>query len=114
GDGAGWNAWRGAGDGGRGGKGGGRDHRAFRPRGFLRLSQAPCLRLRKTGDRARDKPREGLTEKRPRSIRAVGVPVISSVEDVADALERERYVADRSLAVTLFLALRLATPLFVH
>jgi MoxR-like ATPase len=36
------------------------------------------------------------------------------VEDVAAALERERYVADRSLAVTLFLALRLGKPLFVE
>jgi len=42
------------------------------------------------------------------------VPVLSSVEDVAAALERERYVADRSLAVTLFLALRLGKPLFVE
>ena len=41
-------------------------------------------------------------------------PVISSVEDVAEALDRERYVADRSLAVTLFLALRLGKPLFVE
>ncbi|TME30535.1 MAG: MoxR family ATPase [Chloroflexi bacterium] len=39
---------------------------------------------------------------------------MSSVEDVAAALERERYVADRSLAVTLFLALRLGKPLFVE
>jgi MoxR-like ATPase len=44
----------------------------------------------------------------------VTVPVPSSVEDVAAALERERYVADRSLAVTLFLALRLGKPLFVE
>ena len=44
----------------------------------------------------------------------VSAPVISSVEDVAAALERERYVADRSLAVTLFLALRLGKPLFVE
>jgi len=44
----------------------------------------------------------------------VTVPVLSSVEDVAAALERERYVADRSLAVTLFLALRLGKPLFVE
>jgi MoxR-like ATPase len=44
----------------------------------------------------------------------VGVPIMSSVEDVAAALERERYVADRSLAVTLFLALRLGKPLFVE
>jgi MoxR-like ATPase len=40
--------------------------------------------------------------------------MMSSVEDVAAALERERYVADRSLAVTLFLALRLGKPLFVE
>lgn len=39
---------------------------------------------------------------------------MSSVEDVAAALERERYVADRALAVTLFLALRLGKPLFVE
>jgi MoxR-like ATPase len=44
----------------------------------------------------------------------VSTPVMSSVEDVAAALERERYVADRSLAVTLFLALRLGKPLFVE
>jgi MoxR-like ATPase len=44
----------------------------------------------------------------------VTVPILSSVEDVAAALERERYVADRSLAVTLFLALRLGKPLFVE
>jgi MoxR-like ATPase len=42
------------------------------------------------------------------------VPILSSVEEVAAALERERYVADRSLAVTLFLALRLGKPLFVE
>ena len=40
--------------------------------------------------------------------------VMTTVEDVAGALERERYVADRSLAVTLFLALRLGKPLFVE
>src|SRR2546426_7734955 len=40
--------------------------------------------------------------------------VIATVEDVAGALERERYVADRGLAVTLFLALRLGKPLFVE
>ena len=44
----------------------------------------------------------------------MSAPVLSSVEDVATALERERYVADRSLAVTLFLALRLGKPLFVE
>ena len=40
--------------------------------------------------------------------------MLSSVEEVAAALERERYVADRGLAVTLFLALRLGKPLFVE
>ncbi|OLB80757.1 MAG: ATPase [Actinobacteria bacterium 13_2_20CM_2_66_6] len=44
----------------------------------------------------------------------VSAPLMSSVEDVAAALDRERYVADRSLAVTLFLALRLGKPLFVE
>jgi MoxR-like ATPase len=44
----------------------------------------------------------------------VSATVLSSVEAVAAALERERYVADRSLAVTLFLALRLGKPLFVE
>ena len=44
----------------------------------------------------------------------VSPPLLSTVEDVAAALERERYVADRSLAVTLFLALRLGKPLFVE
>jgi MoxR-like ATPase len=39
---------------------------------------------------------------------------MASVEDVAAALERERYVADRALAVTLYLALRLGKPLFVE
>jgi MoxR-like ATPase len=40
--------------------------------------------------------------------------LVTSVEEVAAALERERYIADRSLAVTLFLALRLGKPLFVE
>ena len=44
----------------------------------------------------------------------MSAPDLSSVEDVAAALERERYVADRGLAVTLFLALRLGKPLFVE
>src|SRR5256884_6159570 len=43
-----------------------------------------------------------------------GALSMSSVEAVAAALERERYVADRQLAVTLFLALRLGKPLFVE
>ena len=39
---------------------------------------------------------------------------LSSIDAVAEALARERYVADRALAVTLFLALRLGKPLFVE
>ena len=38
----------------------------------------------------------------------------SSVDEVAAALEGECYVADRGLAVTLYLALRLGNPLFVE
>ncbi|HEY6958882.1 MAG TPA: MoxR family ATPase [Candidatus Limnocylindria bacterium] len=38
----------------------------------------------------------------------------SSPDEVLAALEQERYVADRSLAVTLFLALRLGKPLFLE
>lgn len=38
----------------------------------------------------------------------------SSPDDVRAALERERYVADRDLAVTLFLALRLGKPVFLE
>ena len=38
----------------------------------------------------------------------------SSPDEVLRALEGERYVADRSLAVTLFLALRLGKPLFLE
>ena len=38
----------------------------------------------------------------------------SSPDEVLAGLERERYVADRSLAVTLFLALRLGKPLFLE
>jgi MoxR-like ATPase len=38
----------------------------------------------------------------------------TSVDDVAAALDRERYVADRGLAVTLYLALRLGKPLFIE
>ena len=40
--------------------------------------------------------------------------VWSSPEEVLAGLEREHYVADRSLAVTLFLALRLGKPLFLE
>ena len=41
-------------------------------------------------------------------------PTWSSVDEVARALEGERYVADRGLAVTIFLALRLGRPLFLE
>ena len=37
-----------------------------------------------------------------------------SIDEVAGALARERYVADRALATTLFLALRLGKPLFLE
>ena len=39
---------------------------------------------------------------------------LASIDDVADALARERYVADRGLATTIFLALRLGKPLFLE
>ena len=38
----------------------------------------------------------------------------SSADDVVRTLERERYVTDRGLAVTIFLALRLGKPLFLE
>jgi MoxR-like ATPase len=38
----------------------------------------------------------------------------SSIDEVAEALAGQRYVADRALAVTLYLALRLGKPLFVE
>jgi MoxR-like ATPase len=41
-------------------------------------------------------------------------PLWSSPDEVLAALERERYVADRDLAVTLFLALRLGKPVFLE
>ena len=40
--------------------------------------------------------------------------MFASIDDVAEALARERYVADRALATTLFLALRLGKPLFLE
>jgi len=43
-----------------------------------------------------------------------GTAAWSSADDVARALERERYVTDRGLAVTIFLALRLGKPLFLE
>ena len=48
-------------------------------------------------------------------IAAVGSGVAwSSIDEVAEGLARERYIADRALAVTLYLALRLGKPLFVE
>ncbi len=46
----------------------------------------------------------------------VGEPTPSwgSPDEVREALEREKYVADRDLAVTLFLALRLGKPVFLE
>jgi MoxR-like ATPase len=41
-------------------------------------------------------------------------PAWATPEAVRDALERERYVADRDLAVTLFLSLRLGKPVFLE
>ena len=38
----------------------------------------------------------------------------SSVDEVLDALNQQRYVADRSLAVSIFLALELGRPLFLE
>lgn len=40
--------------------------------------------------------------------------VPSSIEEVADALASQRYIADRSLAVTIHLALQLGRPLFLE
>jgi MoxR-like ATPase len=39
---------------------------------------------------------------------------LGSIEAVGEALARERYVADRGLATTIFLALRLGKPLFLE
>ncbi|MDH3498669.1 MAG: MoxR family ATPase [Acidimicrobiia bacterium] len=40
--------------------------------------------------------------------------IISSVDDVVDALNSQQYIADRGLAVAIFLALRLGRPLFLE
>src|SRR3978361_2405980 len=42
------------------------------------------------------------------------LPVPSSIDATADLLARGAYVADRSLATVLFLALRLGRPLFLE
>jgi MoxR-like ATPase len=41
-------------------------------------------------------------------------PTWASPDEVREALEREKYVADRDLAVTLFLSLRLGKPVFLE
>jgi MoxR-like ATPase len=41
-------------------------------------------------------------------------PSWASPDEVREALEREKYVADRDLAVTLFLSLRLGKPVFLE
>ncbi|MGA8992327.1 MAG: MoxR family ATPase, partial [Rhodoplanes sp.] len=38
----------------------------------------------------------------------------ASIDDTLDLLARENYLADRSLATVLFLALRMGRPLFVE
>src|SRR5712692_10120302 len=78
-------------------------------RSSARTPENPNVVVRRGPQRRRRTRRSPLV-----ASRVVTVPVLSSVEDVAAALERERYVADRSLAVTLFLALRLGKPLFVE
>jgi MoxR-like ATPase len=42
------------------------------------------------------------------------VSTLNSIEDVAAALAQERYVADRGLATTIFLGLRLGKPIFLE
>jgi MoxR-like ATPase len=54
-----------------------------------------------------------LDESPLHTIAAVG-GAWSSPDDVLSGLDRERYVADRALAITIFLALRLHKPLFVE
>ena len=46
--------------------------------------------------------------------RADAMPSWTTPDEVRAALERERYVADRDLAVTLFLSLRLGKPVFLE
>jgi MoxR-like ATPase len=49
-------------------------------------------------------------------VRPLGEPTVSwtTPDEVREALEREKYVADRDLAVTLFLSLRLGKPVFLE
>ena len=52
---------------------------------------------------------------RGENVRPMGEPGVpwTTPDEVREALERERYVADRDLAVTLFLSLRLGKPVFL-
>ena len=53
---------------------------------------------------------------RGENVRPMGEPGVpwTTPDEVREALERERYVADRDLAVTLFLSLRLGKPVFLE
>src|ERR1700757_5451114 len=55
-------------------------------------------------------PREAVS----RSAPLIPRPVPDTVDATLDLLARGRYVADRSLATALFLALRLRRPLFLE
>ena len=39
---------------------------------------------------------------------------LSSIEDIQDALQAQRYIAERGLATTIFLALKMGRPLFLE
>src|SRR5438876_1615132 len=53
---------------------------------------------------------------RGENVRPMGEPGVpwTTPDEVREALERERYVADRDLAVTLFIARRLGKPVFLE
>ncbi|RMF63593.1 MAG: MoxR family ATPase, partial [Calditrichaeota bacterium] len=42
------------------------------------------------------------------------MPSFASIEEIQTALEKENYVADRGLATTLFLALKMGRPVFLE
>jgi MoxR-like ATPase len=58
----------------------------------------------------RSRPRSHATE--PRKLDPLTIP--ASVDDLQEALGREHYVAERALAVSIYLALRLNRPLFLE
>lgn len=49
-----------------------------------------------------------------KDLASVSVPVPSSVDELQEAMAREQYVAGRSLAVSIYLALKLKRPLFLE